>query len=85
MFQVKALHAELESVRSERDSQSSVGGRQEVGRLASEVSALSQEREQLRGLLEALREEKTRLREEMDDKIQMVPSLTRLTSLFVTI
>ena len=67
-------------MRSERDGQSSVGGRQEMERLASEVSALSQEREQLRGLLEALREEKTRLREEMDDKIQMVPSLTRLTS-----
>ncbi|XP_059897316.1 centromere-associated protein E isoform X2 [Gadus macrocephalus] len=70
--QVKALHAELESVRSERDSQSSVGGRGEVDRLVSEVSALSLEREQLQALLEALREEKAQLREEMDDKIQMI-------------
>ena len=72
---MKALHAELESVRSERHSQSSDGGREEVDRLVSEVSALSLEREQLQALLEALREEKAQLREEMDDKIQMVPSL----------
>ncbi|XP_030200943.1 centromere-associated protein E isoform X2 [Gadus morhua] len=70
--QVKALHAELESVRSERHSQSSDGGREEVDRLVSEVSALSLEREQLQALLEALREEKAQLREEMDDKIQMI-------------
>ncbi|CAL8312485.1 unnamed protein product [Lota lota] len=69
---VQALNEELESVRSERDSQRSVSGREEVERLVSEVSALSQDREQLQALLEALREEKTRLQEEMDDKIQMI-------------
>ena len=71
-------------MRSERDGQNSVGGREEVERLVSEVTALSLEREQLRALLEALREEKTLLREEMDDKIQMVPKFDQ-TSLFISI
>ena len=60
-------------MRSERDSQSSVGGREEVDRLVSEVSALSLEREQLQALLEALREEMVQLREKLEDKTRMVP------------
>ena len=69
---MKALHAELESVRSERHSQSSDGGREEVDRLVSEVSALSLEREQLQALLEALREEKAQ------DKIHMVGTTSNI-------
>ena len=59
-------------MRSERDSQSCVGGREEVDRLVSEVSALSQEREQLQALLEALREEKAQ------DKIHMVGTTSNI-------
>ena len=60
-------------MRSERHSQSSDGGREEVDRLVSEVSALSLEREQLQALLEDLREEMVQLREKLEDKTRMVP------------
>ncbi|KAK0143731.1 Centromere-associated protein E [Merluccius polli] len=63
--EVKALSAELQAVSSERDTQRSSSGPEEVERLVSEVAALSQEREQLR-------EEKKQLREEMEDKIHMI-------------
>ena len=59
-------------MRSERDSQSSSSGPEEVERLVSEVSALSLERDQLQVLLEALREEMVQLREKMEDKTRMV-------------
>ena len=68
---MKALSAELLAVSSERDTQRSSSGPEEVERLVSEVAALTQEREQLR-------EEKKQLREEMEDKIHMVTSFTFL-------
>ena len=70
--QIQSLSAELQSVRSERVSQSSIGGLEEVDRLVSEVSALSLEREQLQALLEALREEKAQ------DKIHMVGTTSNI-------
>ena len=54
---------------SERDTQRSSSGPEEVERLVSEVAALCQERVQLR-------EEKKHLREEMEDKIHMVTMKT---------
>ncbi|KAF7218526.1 transcript variant X3, partial [Nothobranchius furzeri] len=71
---IKTLTEELEPVLAERDAlmleKESNRQTEEMEKLLSRVSSLSQERDQLQEALEGQREEKKRLREELEDRIQ---------------
>ncbi|XP_070844021.1 centromere-associated protein E [Chaetodon trifascialis] len=75
---VKTLAEELESVRAERNSlwtermTNTQTHSEEMEKLLCRVTTLSEERDQLQEILEGLRQEKTQLRAELEDRMEMV-------------
>lgn len=74
-MQTRTLTEQLVSVRAERDSllqQKDVGSLESTEELLSQVASVSQDRDQLQGALEALREEKQQLQAKLDDRMEAV-------------
>ncbi|XP_028460940.1 centromere-associated protein E isoform X6 [Perca flavescens] len=74
--QIQRLTEELESVRAERDtllSERTADTRsEEMEKLLSRVTSLSEERDQLQEIMEGLRQEKNQIRAELEDRMEMV-------------
>lgn len=75
-MQTRNLTEQLTSVQAERDSlllqQKDVSSREPTEELLSRVASVSQERDQLQEVLEALSEEKQQLRAELEDRMETV-------------
>ncbi|XP_030293944.1 centromere-associated protein E isoform X3 [Sparus aurata] len=75
---LKTMTAELESVRAERDGlfsekeASCQTSTEEMEKLLSRVTSLSEERDQLQETLEGLRQEKQQLKAELEDRMEVV-------------
>ncbi|KAM3861530.1 uncharacterized protein ACN63O_014984 [Diretmus argenteus] len=78
---MKTLTEELESVQAERDALLSERSAnlqsctEEFEKLLSKVTSLTEERDQLQEILEGLRQEKTQLKAELEEKMEMVEQL----------
>ncbi|XP_036974713.1 centromere-associated protein E isoform X4 [Acanthopagrus latus] len=76
--QMKTLTEQLESARAERDAllfekeASCQTSTEEMEKLLSRVSSLSEERDQLQETLEGLRQEKQQLKAELEDRMEMM-------------
>lgn len=75
---MKTLTEQLESTRAERDAllfEKEAGSQtstEEMEKLLSRVTSLSEERDQLQETLEGLRQEKQQLKAELEDRMEMV-------------
>ncbi|XP_034006458.1 centromere-associated protein E isoform X12 [Trematomus bernacchii] len=74
--QIQTLSEELESVRAERDALLSERTpdthSEEMETLQCRVTSLSEDRDQLQEILEGLRQEKQQLRDQLEDRMEMV-------------
>lgn len=75
-MQTKTLAEQLTTVQAERDSlllqQQEVCSLESTEELLSRVASVSQERDQLQEVLEALREERQQFRAELEDRMETV-------------
>nr|XP_046206556.1 centromere-associated protein E isoform X2 [Oncorhynchus gorbuscha] len=75
--QAKQLNEELESVRAERErllsekTDSSQNHAEELEKLRSTVTSLTEERDQLQEILEGIREERNQLKGDLEDKVEL--------------
>ncbi|XP_045559051.1 centromere-associated protein E isoform X7 [Salmo salar] len=76
--QAKQLNEELESVRAERErllSEKTDGSQnhaEELEKLLSTVTSLTEERDQLQEILEGIREERNQLKRDLEDNVEMM-------------
>ncbi|XP_045559052.1 centromere-associated protein E isoform X8 [Salmo salar] len=81
--QAKQLNEELESVRAERErllSEKADGSQnhaEELEKLLSTVTSLTEERDQLQEILEGIREERNQLKRNLEDNVQMMQQLEK--------
>nr|XP_046206561.1 centromere-associated protein E isoform X7 [Oncorhynchus gorbuscha] len=79
--QAKQLNEELESVRAERErllsekTDSSQNHAEELEKLRSTVTSLTEERDQLQEILEGIREERNQLKGDLEDKVELMQQL----------
>uniref|UniRef100_A0AAQ6IUF4 Centromere-associated protein E n=1 Tax=Anabas testudineus TaxID=64144 RepID=A0AAQ6IUF4_ANATE len=79
--QMTTLIEKLECITAERDSlhaektASSQSSTEEMDKLQRRVTSLSEERDQLQEILEGVRQEKQLLREELEDKMEMISAV----------
>lgn len=71
MKNLKSAEAERNALLSEKETTHQIHT-EEIEKLQSRVTSLSEERDQLQELLDRLREEKQQLRAELEDRIQLV-------------
>ncbi|XP_029618647.1 centromere-associated protein E isoform X6 [Salmo trutta] len=76
--QIRQLNEELKSVRDERErllsekTDSSLNHAEELEKLLSTVTSLTEERNQLQEILEGVREERNQLKRDLEDKVEMM-------------
>eukprot|EP00063_Salmo_salar_P040843 XP_014015678.1 PREDICTED: centromere-associated protein E isoform X9 [Salmo salar] len=81
--QAKQLNEELESVRAERErllSEKADGSQnhaEELEKLLSTVTSLTEERDQLQEILEGIREERNHLKRNLEDNVEMMQQLEK--------
>ncbi|XP_029618651.1 centromere-associated protein E isoform X10 [Salmo trutta] len=79
--QIRQLNEELKSVRDERErllsekTDSSLNHAEELEKLLSTVTSLTEERNQLQEILEGVREERNQLKRDLEDKVEMMQQL----------
>ncbi|XP_029618645.1 centromere-associated protein E isoform X4 [Salmo trutta] len=79
--QIRQLNEELKSVRDERErllsekTDSSLNHAEELEKLLSTVTSLTEERNQLQEILEGVREERNQLKRDLEDKVEMLQQL----------